>query len=271
MVRIAPVRSASARTAPARKKEAGPSAASPGVAKSEAPPAPRRSASVDPTGFDVLLRRTLGLSLGERVEAGREELASVLRNLPPEARSKLRIVMTAGRDAVGLGAAHASLSGAAQTAADDSDLESAGARLGEYLARGYALACATQFQLDAPLERWSVAESGELEERIWLRFGKQLALTSPEEWECLGSPGSSGDRLAQLYLRLGKAAWWSFGAVLDRPSPEMVRKDGRARSGRHSKLGALRNVAARRCEPDRRALRRALRAIRARVGKSLDA
>jgi len=146
----------------------------------------------------------------------------------------------------------------------------AGGELGDYLARGHAIACATQFQLDVGLERWSASESGELEERVWLRFGKQLAASPLEEWECLGAVGSSGDRLTQLYLRLGKAVWWSFGAVLDRPSPEMVRKDGRGRSGRHSKLGLLRKVAERRCEPDRRALRRALRAIRARTGKPLD-
>jgi hypothetical protein len=259
------------RTAPVRKK-AGQSPASSGNARGEAPQAPRELQS-DPASFDALLRRTIGLSLGEHIEktGSREELASVLRDLQPEARSKLRIVMTAGRDGLGLGSAHASLSAAPQDALGASQLESAGDKLGDYLARGYAIACATQFDLDAPLDRWSVSESGELEERVWLRFGKQLAISPPEEWECLGAVGASGEALAQLYLRLGKAVWWSFGAVLDRPSLETVRKGGGARSGRHSKLGPLRNVAARRCEPERRALRRALRAIRARIGKSLDA
>jgi hypothetical protein len=218
----------------------------------------------------VLLRRTIELSRNEPNEEvqAREGLAALLHDLQPEARAKLRIVMTAGRDGVSLGSAHASVS-AAQQGLGGSELESVGNELGDYLARGHAIACATQFQLDASLDRWSASESGELEERVWLRFGKQLAATPPEEWECLGAV--AGERLAQLYLRLGKAAWWSFGAVLDRPSPETVRKDGRGRSGRHSKLGPLRKVAERRCEPDRRALRRALRAIRARTGKPLDA
>jgi hypothetical protein len=225
----------------------------------------------NPASFDALLRRAIELSRSECDEksGSREELAATLRALLPEARAKLCIVMTAGRDGVSLGSAHASVA-AAPRGPEGSEFESAGDELGDYLARGHAIACATQFQLDAPLDRWSASESGELEERVWLRFGKQLASTPPEEWECLGAV-ASGDRLAQLYLRLGKASWWSFGAVLDRPSPETVRRDARGRSGRHSKLGTLRKVAERRCEPDRRALRRALRAIRARTGKSLEA
>jgi hypothetical protein len=242
---------------------------SPGNAR-PAPPASPEAPSVDSASFDALLRRAIGLSIGQHSPTTREELASVLRELQPEARSKLQIVMTAGRDGLSLGSAHASVSAARPDAVGASELESAGDELGDYLARGYAIACATQFELNASLDRWSAAESGELEERIWLRFGRQLASSPPEEWECLGAVGAGGERLAHLYLRLGKAVWWSFGAVLDRPSPEVVRKSGRARSRRHSKLGPLRTVAARRCEPERRALRRALRAIRARVGKPLD-
>jgi hypothetical protein len=234
-----------------------------------APLKPQELPGVDPASFNALLRRTIGLSM-HRQKASREELALALRELQPEARSKLRIVMTAGRDGLSLGSAHASVSSASPEPLDASELERAGDELGDYLARGYAIACATQFELDASLDRWSTSEKGELEERVWLRFGKQLAGSPPEEWECIGAVGAGGERLAHLYLRLGKAVWWSFGAVLDRPTPETVRKNGRTRSGRPSKLGPLRDVAARRCEPERRALRRALRAIRARVGKPLD-
>jgi hypothetical protein len=195
----------------------------------------------------------------------------LLQDLSPEARSKLGIVMAAGRDGASLGAAHASTAASQQGTLGPAELEGAGEQLGDYLARGYAIACATEFPLDVSLDRWSASESGELEERVWLRFGRQLASSPVEEWECVGAVGGSGERLGQLYLRLGKAVWWSFGAVLDRPSPEMVRKEGRARSGRQSKLGPLRKVAERRCEPERRALRRALRAIRARIGRPLEA
>jgi len=259
------------RTVPVRTKAGTPSAST-GSARGEPPAARREVRSADSASFDALLRRTIELSRREHDEKvdSVEALAALLRDLPPEARSKLRIIMTAGRDGVSLSSAHASVS-AAPPGLGASELESAGGELGDYLARGHAIACATQFQLDAGLDRWSASESGELEERVWLRFGKQLAASPLEEWECLGAVGTSGDRLTQLYLRLGKAVWWSFGAVLDRPSPETVRKDGRGRSSRHSKLGLLRKVAERRCEPDRRALRRALRAIRARTGKPLDA
>ncbi len=252
------------------RTKAGPSPVPTGSA--QVAPQPRREIpTADPASFDALLRRTIELSRRQPVEnaGAREELAAVLRELPPEARAKLRIVMTAGRDVVSLGSAHASLSAVPQSVGGWT-LESAGDELGDYLARGHAIACATQFHLEASLDRWSASESGDLEERVWLRFGKQLATNPTEEWECLGAV-ASGDRLAQLYLRLGKAAWWSFGAVLDRPSVETVRKDGRKRSGRHAKLGPLRKVAERNCEPNRRALRRALRAIRARTGKPLDA
>jgi hypothetical protein len=256
------------RRIPVRTK-AGPPAS---TGSAQAPPQERQKVRIaDPVSFDVLLRRTIELSRREpdgRVSE-QEGLSALLRDLQPEARTKLRIVMTAGRDGVSLGSAHASVS-AGQQGLAGSELESVNDELSDYLARGHAIACATQFQLDATLDRWSASDSGELEERVWLRFGKQLAATPPEEWECLGAV-ASGDRLAQLYLRLGKAVWWSFGAVVDRPSPETVRKDGRGRSVRHSKLGPLRKVAERRCEPDRRALRRAMRAIRARTGKPLDA
>ena len=256
------------RKEPGRPK-ARPDAAPPGSAR-DASPAPLEIPSFDSAPFNALLRYTIGRSMGrESQKVSGEELASLLRGLQPEARSKLRIVMTAGRDGLSLGSAHATVSAAAPDAVGPSEVERAGDELGDYLASGYAIACATQFELDASLDRWSTPESGELEERIWLRFGRQLASSPLEEWECLGAVGA-GERLSQLYLRLGKAAWWSFGAVLDRPTPEMVRKSGRARAGRPSKLGSLRDVAARRCEPERRALRRALRAISARVGKPVD-
>lgn len=257
------------RRVPVRIKSA-PAAA--GSTRGEAAPPASEIPSVDRASFDALLRRTIGLSLREQKETrSHEELASWLHELQPEARSKLRVVMAAGRDRSSLASAHASVSASAQGALAASELESAGDKLGDYLARGYAIACATQFPLDTALERWSASERGELEERVWLRFGRQLASSTPEEWECLGAIGASGEGLAQLYLRLGEAVWWSFGAVLDRPSREMVRKEGRSRSTRHSKLGRLRNVAERRCDPKRRALRRALRAIRARIGTPLEA
>jgi hypothetical protein len=219
-----------------------------------------------------LLRHAIELSFAKHDVAGSGvQLECVLRDQSPEARSKLAIVMMAGRDGLGIGSVHAGMSAAARGALGISELESAGDELGEYFARGHAIACATQFDLEAPLDRWSPSESGGLEDRVWLRFGKQLAISPPEDWECLGASGGSGERLARLYLRLGKAVWWSFGTVLDRPSREMVRKDGWSHAGQHCKLGPLRSVVAQRWEPERHALQRALRAIRARVGEQLDA
>ncbi|HKO92466.1 MAG TPA: hypothetical protein VJU61_14995 [Polyangiaceae bacterium] len=230
--------------------------------------------------FDALLRKTIGLSRSPGTEASDPDaLAGVLRELEPEAALKLRILMLAGREGRDIGAIHGALtSGDKGTSADKGsadkgssqaalELGRIGAELGEWLSRGHAIACATQFDLEAPLARWAVAERSELEERVWLRFGRQLAMQPIDEWECLGATGGgAGDSLAKLYLRLGKTVWWSFGAVIDRPSPAAVKSEARRQTGKKAKLGRLRDIPAHGCQPDRRALRRAIRAIRARVG-----
>ncbi len=232
----------------------------------------RKGRSADPEGFEALLRYIIELSAAPSRAGRAEELASVLRKQQAEARLKLQVVMMAGREGLSLGAAQASLAAAQPESSVELDgnsdaLDGHYLAHGDLLARGYAIACATRVELEGTLDRWRAPESGELEERVWLRFGRQLASSPLEEWECLGALGTSGERLSQLYLRRGKEAWWSFGAVLDRPSTATVHKDSRrARSGRrHAKLDTLRNVALRRCELDRRALQRALRAICARI------
>lgn len=234
--------------------------------------APRSAADRAPSdagSFDALLRKTIGLSRPPAAQGTEPEaLAGVLRELEPEAALKLRILMVAGREGRDIGAIHGAMTSAEQDSSHAAlELGRSGAQLGEFLSRGHAIACATQFDLEAPLARWAIAERSELEERVWLRFGRQLAMQPLDEWECLGATsGSAGDPLAKLYLRLGKTVWWSFGSVIDRPSPASVKSEGRRRTGKNAKLGRLRDIPAHGCQPDRRALRRAIRAIRARVG-----
>jgi len=223
----------------------------------------------DAGSFDALLRKTIGLSRPPAAQATEPEaLAGVLRELEPEAALKLRILMVAGREGRDIGAIHGAMTSADQDPSRAAlELGKIGAQLGEFLSRGHAIACATQFDLEAPLARWAIAERSELEERVWLRFGRQLAMQPLDEWECLGATGGgAGDPLAKLYLRLGKTVWWSFGAVIDRPSPASVKSEARRQTGKKAKLGRLRDIPAHGCQSDRRALKRAVRAIRARVG-----
>jgi hypothetical protein len=169
-----------------------------------------------------------------------------------------------------------------------------GPLLAEYLRRGHALACAMGLDLEKPVSGWGALAPQTLDERAWLSFGKQLASAPPDEWQCMAFSEPSGSTIARIYLKLPDHAWWSFQALLDRPSPAIVTKEKRAMGSKASKrvtsltLKALAarlsdappategRATARRAEPTRavaqgRALRRAARAIRARVGRVSEA
>jgi hypothetical protein len=256
-------------------------------------------ASDSAASFSSLLHRTIGLSLAAQVEQedggkGRTEAAAaspvavieplpaqdaltlVLKGLAPDAALKLRTLMLAGRDARELTFIQGALTQAEQDPVFAAlDLGRNAPQLSEYLRRGHAIACATRFDLEIPIAQWTLADRPPLGERVWLRFGKELATSAPDTWECLGVLGSTRAKLlTKLYLRVGKETWWSFGSVIDRPSPAVVKAQQKARAGRGAtKLGGglLRDVIKYECEPDKRALRRAIRAIQARLGGMSDA
>jgi hypothetical protein len=203
----------------------------------------------------------------------REQLALTLRELDAETAHKIRVLMVAGKDGhiTGGVAASASQPGAdidfASMVADSGE---SGAQLAEYLLRGHAIACAIGIDLDRPLAEWQSKSSDDLDERAWLSFGKQLASSAPEEWQCLAivEPGTQG--LSKLYLKLGDRAWWSFQAQLDRPTLAGVEKERRALARRRLKgipSNTLEAVVGRLGSVQGRALRRASRAICARVGQ----
>lgn len=132
------------------------------------------------------------------------------------------------------------------------------------LQRGLAIAQATQFDVELGLQHW-VSRAGakrELEERVWLRFGRELAQSSAAEWACLVAT-DAGDALDKVYMRRGDGAWWSFGAMLERPTKsEIAKLKGKQPKGQRKiaslPLGA---IVPRRCRPDRRALHRAASAV----------
>lgn len=198
-------------------------------------------------------------------------LAQALEELEPEAALKLRTLMVAGRDGRGVTAVHVEMKPAdADSASATGDLSESSSLLADYLRRGHAMACAMGLDLEKSLATWPSSVTQTLDERAWLSFGVQLAKSQPEDWTCLGFVGADGaQQLTKLYLRLGEHAWWSFRSVLDRPSTAFVDKEKKAMSKRRSKgvAGAsLKTMADRSCGTEGRALRRAVKAIRARVG-----
>ncbi len=209
----------------------------------------------------------------EAVKAGaREQLNTALRELEPEVALKLRTVMIAGRDGQSIGAVNVNLSlsdaeaGFAAMAADSGEN---GPLLVDYLRRGHALACAAGINLDGPLADWQSHASDDLDERAWLSFGKQLANSQPADWQCLGIVETGSQELNKLYLKLGDHAWWSFQAVLDRPTLAGVEKERRSLAKRRLKgvsTSNLEGLVGKLGVAQGRALRRAGRAICARVG-----
>jgi hypothetical protein len=203
------------------------------------------------------------------------QLTATLRELEPETALKIRTLMIAGRDGQSIASVNVNLSlcdaeaGFAFMAADSGEN---GPLLVEYLRRGHAIARAIGIDLDRPLVEWQSPSSESLEERAWLSFGKQLASSDPRDWHSFAVVESPTGVLTKLYLRLGDRAWWSFQGWLDRPTRAGMEKERRALGRRHFKgvpidtLDALVARLERHGSVQGRALRRANRAIRARVG-----
>lgn len=207
---------------------------------------------------------------------GTARLLAALRELEPEMAAKIQALLLAGRDgqSVALAAvAPAPVSDGAQPfAAMTLDPAESGPRLVDYLRRGHAIACAMDIDVDGPLASWRSPPAPDLDERAWLSFGKQLAGSNPEDWQGLGVPEPSAQGFGKLYLKLGENAWWSFQALLDRPTSAGMAKERRALAKRRVKGVPVRTLDALVAQlgsagGQGRALRRASRAIRARVGQ----
>jgi hypothetical protein len=233
------------------------------------------------------------------IEAGtagpQSQLRRRLENLEPETALKVRTLMIAGREGRDVAAIRLETPlGESQTALTtaDGDASDNGALLADHLRRGHALACAAAINLESPLAAWGANHAATLDERAWLSFGRQLASSEPEDWQFLGCVEPGGKEIIRLYVKLRDHAWWSFQSLLDRPSGACVTKETRALASRRTKgvmASSLRTLAAqfatapvpagkgsasvgakRAPAPQGRALRRAARAIRARVGESIS-
>lgn len=235
------------------------------------------------TTFEGTLRYVIGLAdavsleqsapapaAGSEPSAAAALLTKALTELGPEVAVKLRTLMVAGRDGRGVTAVHVDAKPAeGDSGAAAADLSANGPLLADYLRRGHAMACATGFDLEKNIAAWPSSSPHTLDERAWLSFGVQLAKSQPDEWTCVGFVGADARLLTKLYLRLGEHAWWSFRSLLDRPSTAVVDKEKRVLSKSRSKgltTASLKLMADRSCGTEGRALRRAVKAIRARVG-----
>src|SRR5688572_3665893 len=148
-------------------------------------------------------------------------LQQALNALDPETAQKLRTLMIAGRDGQDIWSVRVNMrTEDADTAfsAAARDASESGPLLADYLQRGHALACAASLDLERPIAAWSSDAPDALDERAWLRFGRQLASSPLDDWQCFGFMDPAGQNICRLYVRLGDHAWWSFTSVLDRPS-----------------------------------------------------
>lgn len=291
---------APARAKAAGRASAGRAAAAPQALKAIAVPQALPDAIADSAtpgstrwSFDGVVRRVLGFSRAAEVEAavpgrraayraaaavvaGEANAASpafdalnvFVRSLDDETRGKLQTVMHAGREAQALPDAVTSLAAAPGAAAiRAADLFATGSAAFQDLQRGHAVACATAFDLELKLARWGkVKERGSLDERVWLRFGRELARSRVEEWSC-HAVVDSREQLEKLYLRCGENPWWSFGALIDRPSARELGGLRAAKKGRSRVVSlSLQAALARSCRADLRAVHRASMAVSARLG-----
>ena len=210
-------------------------------------------------------------------DGARAQLTAALGELDPEVALKIRQLMIAGRDGQSVATVKLNVSlvdaeSAFSVMAADSGEN--GPLLIEYLLRGHAIACASGIDLDRPLAEWRSRSADNLEERAWLSFGKQLANSASADWQCFAimDPGTQG--ISKLYVKLGDRAWWSFQAQLDRPTLRGAEKERRALVRRRFKgisSNDLEALVLKLNGVQGRALRRAARAICARVGQASPA
>ena len=234
-----------------------------------------------PASFTDTLARVL--SMARQAEASTEfqaEFREQLQALPPQSKARLGVLLNLGREAHGV-ALRTELSktrAASKDAASAKDaapldvlaLCEATTLSQRYLERGLAAACAGKLALDAPAsdalqpdQRLSVYE------RAWSRFGRELASSEPGEWSWFACYKGRSRMLDKLYVRHGNSAWWSFATSIDRPLREQIDVDHRrATNGRPNRQGSsLESLLSQESSPSRRALRRALTSVHARLGK----
>ena len=221
--------------------------------------------------FANTLARVLGMARrAQESEELRAALRSELEALPTKSKARLGILLNIGREAHDLTRVRTSLPVKASTPLDVLALCDAQTLSERYLERGMAAACAGKLTLDAPTPQGVESDQRpSVYERAWSRFGRELASSEPGEWSWFACYKGRSRMLDKLYVRHGKSAWWSFASGLDRPLREQTDVDRRrSKSTRGSSHGSsLESLLDQEGSPSRRALRRALTSVHARLGK----
>jgi len=226
------------------------------------------------------------LSLTRKAEASAEfhaELRAHLEALPLKSKARLSMLLNIGREAHGF--AHRTAPSKDTTQLRDATLpQGTPSQLPEaapldvlalcdtktlsrrYLERGLAAACAGKLTLDAPADPRSTADRQlSVDERAWSRFGGELASSEPSEWSWFARYKGRSRVLDKLYVRRGNSPWWSFATSIDRPLRAQIDVDRRQVTSEHG--SSLDSLLTQEGAPSRRALRRALTSVRARLGK----
>lgn len=232
-----------------------------------------------PRSFASVLEQVAQLSRERSARADGEGSASVeglhraLAQLELEPRLKLWVLMAAGKKGEDVAAVSAAMvASESESASSPMALAAYGSALAEHLQRGRTIAVATGLDLERPLASWSAGAAKSLDDRAWVSFARQLAMSQPGEWESFGVFSEQNPaRLTTMYLRLTGKSWWSFRGVLDRPSSRTVERARKVQRARMLVGGEpLQRLVALSGAARGPALARAMRAIRARLGAELQ-
>ena len=195
-------------------------------------------------------------------------LKAELERLPTSWRDKIGDLLNLGREVHERSHVYTSLpEGRGVALLDASALCDKQTRAEQYLERGLAIMCSERSNLElgeAP-EQGGVRKTSVFE-RAWSHFGRELASSEPDEWRWFAHRAGGTDALGKIYLRRGNRAWWSFGGSLDRPQKSQVSEHAKVAKRRRGDSGTGLQSLVTHQYSRRRALRRAMRSVNARLG-----
>lgn len=230
------------------------------------PPGAKATAAV---GFATMLADLL--EVPDRVKSDdevRAMLKAKLDQLPKAWHAKIGALLNSGREVYErFGVVDSTPEGYQVTPLDALALCDKRTRSRQYLERSLAMMCSEGLELDGRDTRAKGATANaSVYERAWSRFGRELAGAETTDWIWFAQRAGRTNTLEKIYLRRGDGAWWSFGANLDRPQKSQIGTQTTAlKRGRVNQSSGLASLADAQCA-QRRALQRAMRSVRARLG-----
>jgi hypothetical protein len=220
----------------------------------------------DPEGFFSTLNSILDLPKHAADDDNvRTVLKAELDRLPTAWRDRIGALLNLGRKVHERDGSVPEGRGAAPL--DASALCDKQTRADQYLERGLAMMYSEGVDPEGSETRaQGGARRTSVFQRAWSHFGRELASSEPDEWSWFAHRADGTDEFERIFLRRGDRAWWAFGASLDRPKESHVSGHAKAAKKRRGDSGSgLQSLATHQyCR--RRALRRAMRSVNARLG-----